>query len=116
MSDENVTYEVLDDAARRICAAYDLGDPSNLIGMMMPFEGRLYEIIDAQIVDGQPIVRLAAAPETVTINLVSTPIERGEIVNGVCTICGATNREETCIGKDGPTHPGCPHHDDDEDD
>lgn len=62
-------------------------------------------------------MRLFGVPKTPSYERVEiTPEdEPGKIVNGVCSICGATSREETCIVGDRPTEPRCPHWDLDDD-
>lgn len=73
MPEPNADNDSLDEAARRITAAYDPSDPTNLVGMMYPHDGELREIVEAQFVDSQPTVRLAAAPEHVTITITRVP-------------------------------------------
>lgn len=75
MPEPNADTESLNDAALALAAAYDPSDP-NLVGMMIPHDGELREIVDAAIVDGKLTVRCAAGPEHVTLTITKTPIER----------------------------------------
>lgn len=77
MSEPNADTDALGEAARRITAAYDPSDPTNLVGMMVPHEGELREIVDAAFVDGEMRVRFAAQPESVTLTITTHPIDKG---------------------------------------
>lgn len=63
------TTRALEDAANALLAAYDPSSPANLVGMTIPHDGGLREIVDAAVVDGQLTVRLAAVPERVTVTI-----------------------------------------------
>lgn len=75
MSEPNADPEPLDEASRRFLAAYDPSDPTNLVGMMVPHEGELREIVDAAFVDGEMRVRFAAQPESITLTITTAPIK-----------------------------------------
>lgn len=63
----------LAEAARRLTAAYDPENPSNLIGMMYPHDGELREIVEAEFVGAQMQVRLAPQPGDVRVTIRSVP-------------------------------------------